>query len=311
MKGKKSQSQAVELYGPDLRPSFWAVCVFASLFIHVAILGFVAFSPWAGSDEQWRRPGDAIDVDLVSLNPETPAPPGDDDSQEGRESSPADTDDQGAPVEESGEESSSDSGDDDEQAVSVKRGRSRNVAKGYELKEPSSGDSSGSDSEEKEPVDREKVLADAVSRLEEQAEKQGNDPVEDRISRLRGEVGDEDYRERLRQRAEGGSGGGSSNDDLDRLEVYQAEVAALMKQNWAFSPDMAGENTKGLEARLIIKIAGDGEIEDVWFEKRSGNSYLDESAYRTVMKADPLPPLPEGQSQYHLMLGFTPRGLMH
>ncbi|MFO7930508.1 MAG: energy transducer TonB [Thermodesulfobacteriota bacterium] len=311
MSGKKRQSQAVELYGADLRPSFWAVCVFASLFIHVAVLGFVAFSPWAGSDEQWRRPGDTIDVDLVSFNPETPAPPGNEDAQAGGESSPADTDDRGAPVEDSGEESSSDSGDGDEQAVAVKKGRSRNVAKGYDLKEPSSGDSSDSEAEEKEPVDPDKVLADAVSRLEEQAEKQGRSSVEDRISRLRGEVEDEDYRERLRQRASQGSQGAAPSGDLDPLEVYQAEVAALMKQNWAFSSDMAGENTKGLEARLIIKITGDGQIEDVWFEKRSGNSYLDESAYRTVMKADPLPPLPEGQSQYHLMLGFTPGGLRH
>ncbi|MFW5908614.1 MAG: energy transducer TonB, partial [Desulfosalsimonas sp.] len=258
-------------------------------------------------DTQWRRPGDTIDVDLVSLNPETPAPPGEEGLQAGGESSSADSGNKGAPVEDSGGESSSDS---DDQEISVKKGLRKNVAKGYKLKEPSSGKDRDGESKE-EPIDPEKVLADAVSRLEKEAAEKRPDPVQNRISRLKGEVGDEDYRERLRQRSAKGTGGGSSYDDLDPLEIYQAEVAALMKQNWAFSPDMAGENTKGLEARLIIKISRDGQIEDVWFEKRSGNSYLDESAYRTVMKTNPLPPLPEGQSQYHLMLGFTPRGLMH
>ena len=71
---------------------------------------------------------------------------------------------------------------------------------------------------------------------------------------------------------------------------------------------MAGD-TRGLESRLVIKIMPNGDITDVWFEKRSGNAYLDDSAYKTVMKSNPLPPLPAGYPYYHLVVGFTPSGV--
>ena len=92
------------------------------------------------------------------------------------------------------------------------------------------------------------------------------------------------------------------------IEIYKGEVSAKLKNNWVFSKQLAGE-TKGLESRLVIKILSDGSIKDIWFEKRSGNAYLDSSAYKTVMKSNPMPPLPEGFTDYHFLLGFTPAGL--
>ncbi|MFW6335017.1 MAG: energy transducer TonB, partial [Desulfosalsimonas sp.] len=202
-----------------------------------------------------------------------------------------------------------DSGEEKPREISVKKGIKKKVSGDYDLKTPSPEKKSP---ENEETPDPDKVISDAVSRMEREAEKNKPDAVSDRIARLQGEVEGQDYKKRFRENSRqgsGGSGGRSHSGDLSPMEIYQAEVAALMKQNWAFSPDMAGENARGLEARLVIKIMSDGEISDVWFEKRSGNDYLDESAYRTVMKASPLPPLPEGRSRYHLLLGFTPSGL--
>ncbi|MFP4668113.1 MAG: energy transducer TonB, partial [Desulfobacterales bacterium] len=203
------------------------------------------------------------------------------------------------------EESVPESRDSKPRVLGAKSGGKKDLPEDYELKTP---EPEVKGSSEEKTFDPDKVIADAVSRMEQESEKQRPKSLQDRIARLEGEIGDEDYSEQLKGRRSGSSGG-SASDDLGTMEIYQAEVAVLMKQNWAFSPDMAGESTKGLEARLVIEIMSDGEIADVWFEKRSGNTYLDESAYRTVMKASPLPPLPEGRSQYHLVLGFTPSGL--
>jgi TonB family protein len=106
----------------------------------------------------------------------------------------------------------------------------------------------------------------------------------------------------------GSLGAGGTPGNYTPIQIFQAQVSVLMKNNWVFSEKLAGE-TKGLESRLVIKILSDGTITDVWFEKRSGNSYLDNSAYKTVMKSNPLPPLPDNMPFYHLVLGFTPSGL--
>jgi colicin import membrane protein len=60
---------------------------------------------------------------------------------------------------------------------------------------------------------------------------------------------------------------------------------------------------------LKIKILANGEIKEIRFEKRSGNRYLDESAYKALMKTNPLPPLPKGFKLYEVGLIFTPKGL--
>jgi colicin import membrane protein len=111
----------------------------------------------------------------------------------------------------------------------------------------------------------------------------------------------------------GGAAGGRgapTADDQQRLRIYQAEIAYQIQKNWAFSEQMAGGRTD-LEAALGIKIMADGEIEEVWFDQRSGNRLLDDSAYRAVIKSSPLPPLPHGlfKDQYIVGLKFGPKGL--
>lgn len=168
--------------------------------------------------------------------------------------------------------------------------------------------------EDLERQDSGRRVADAVRRLErETAEDRGRASVRRRIDQLAGETGGQDRPQGTASgsgtasKGQGGSGGRSS-EQYTRIQIYQAEVRQQLTKNWAFSEALAG-NTRGLESRVVITIMPDGEIRDVWFEKRSGNAYLDESAYKTVMKSNPLPPLPDGMPQYNLMVGFTPGGL--
>jgi colicin import membrane protein len=88
------------------------------------------------------------------------------------------------------------------------------------------------------------------------------------------------------------------------------EIQYQIQKNWAFSQQLAGDNTQ-LEAILAIKILRNGEIEDIWFDKKSGNTYLDESAYKAIVKSNPLPALPKDymQSFYEIGLRFGPKGL--
>jgi colicin import membrane protein len=65
-----------------------------------------------------------------------------------------------------------------------------------------------------------------------------------------------------------------------------------------------------MEVRILIKILKSGQIRDIWFETRSGNRFLDESALKAVKKSNPLSPLPRGYNTYDVGLIFTPSGLM-
>jgi colicin import membrane protein len=104
--------------------------------------------------------------------------------------------------------------------------------------------------------------------------------------------------------------GGDGQAALTQITIYQAEIPFHIQRHWAYSEQMAG-GQKDLAAWIIIKIMPNGEIADIWFEKKSGNTYLDESAFKAVKKSSPLPPLPKGYNKPFMDLGlrFTPLGL--
>jgi len=54
-----------------------------------------------------------------------------------------------------------------------------------------------------------------------------------------------------------------------------------------------------------------GEIKDIWFDKRSGNSYFDESVQKAVMKSNPVRPHPPEVKRPFVDVGlrFTPEGI--
>ena len=104
-----------------------------------------------------------------------------------------------------------------------------------------------------------------------------------------------------------GSGAGSS---FGVLDIYKAEIYYKIQRNWAYSEQLGGKGADSM-AVLVIKIMPSGEISDIRFEGKSGNSYLDDSAYRAIQKSNPLPPVPEqyGRTYYEVGLRFGTAGL--
>jgi len=105
-----------------------------------------------------------------------------------------------------------------------------------------------------------------------------------------------------------GTGIDGDKTDYEAIDLYNLELMHRIQQNWAFNERLA-KSARGIETRVIIKILQNGQIRDIWFETRSGNSYLDDSAMKAVKKSAPLPPLPRGYTSYDIGLKFTPSGL--
>ena len=172
----------------------------------------------------------------------------------------------------------------------------------------------------KETFDRSKIIDSAIDRIEKKVEKTETDSVASAIEELKRKVAATESQTETGTGGSGkavggvagpagGSGGGGARVQ-ESILIYQAEIQYQIQKNWAFSQQLAGDNTQ-LEAVLAIKVLRNGEIEDIWFDKKSGNGYLDDSAYKAIVKSNPLPPLPNDYMGPHYKVGlrFGPKGL--
>jgi colicin import membrane protein len=158
------------------------------------------------------------------------------------------------------------------------------------------------------------AVAKAISELEQKVDSDRPAAVDAAIDRLRSGDGPQAAIDRLRARVgagtgtEGGGGGGGGS--LGPEDIYRLEVAYAVNKNWVFSESLAGGRGE-LVAEVAFSVLPDGRIKDLWFDRKSGNSYLDESARRAIMKSEPLPPHPKGVRRPHITVGlrFTPRGI--
>jgi colicin import membrane protein len=82
-----------------------------------------------------------------------------------------------------------------------------------------------------------------------------------------------------------------NQDVVDRMQLYYALIWSRIKSQWALPQSILHGETR--EAIIDIQILRNGMIADTNFEKRSGNSYFDDSALKAIKKASPLPPLPD------------------
>lgn len=302
-----------------------------SFFAHISLFAAVLLVQLPNSYKIRAVPPTAISVDLLAFNPEIPMPPPKGDSLDTRTLSPKtikkdNVDQLLEKVEKIPEPEpepklpSAPEPEPKQEPVKVKEALKKTLPKkNIKVEKPpreTITETPVKTAETKKPsvkknIDASKVLENAVKRMEKQTVSSEADALASRLASLKKEV----------QGKPGTFGvpygsatsksvipGGGVSGNFTQLQIFQSEVAVQMKNNWVFSEKLAGE-TKGLESRLVIKIMPDGTITDVWFEKRSGNSYLDNSAYKTIMKSNPLPPLPDGLPYYHLVLGFTPSGL--
>lgn len=90
-------------------------------------------------------------------------------------------------------------------------------------------------------------------------------------------------------------------------DVYRHNVAAEVKNAWAFPEYLAGGVT-GLLTEVSFDVLPGGELADIRLVIKSGNKYLDESALNAVRKATPFAPHLTGisKSVVRVRVHFTP-----
>ena len=282
----------------------WIWFIGGSLIIHLLVFVAVVFFPFSETSTNPLKNRQVIQVDMASIDARAPQPPSPAPSDKTKQAAPEDF----APKAKSPPKEPQKA--PEKPAVAVKKAPEKAFdPSDYVVEKPKP---KVKQSMKKRTIQTEAVHRSAVERLKEKSQASRPRSVADRINALKSEVAGQKRKlsdHSAEKRGGGQKRGGPAVSDMSQIEVYQAEVAVAIKNNWVFSERLAGGKAQGLESRLVIKIMPDGSITDVWYAKRSGNSYLDQSAYKTVMKSDPLPPLPDGYPYYHLMLGFTPSGL--
>jgi colicin import membrane protein len=173
----------------------------------------------------------------------------------------------------------------------------------------------------KKTLNRQKMIAQALTKVKKKVEKTETDSVSQALDRLKRKV-EQTESSRVQAgstgpAAVGAQGGGATEAGgsgvrrrLELVDLYKIEVAFQIERNWAFSQQVAGES-RTLQVSLVFKVMSDGEITDIRFTERSGNSYLDESTYRAIVKANPVSPHPTGIRSPYVTMGvrFTPEGI--
>ena len=168
---------------------------------------------------------------------------------------------------------------------------------------------------------QEKKVNTAIENIRQRQEEKSVDSAIDRIRGEREAKQIESAIERIRKQVtigsagaietgESGTGGASSGFMSIKHKMYYNLIWQRIRSAWVL-PEGALGGKKDLETIIAIRIAKDGRIEDIQFEKKSGNPHLDESALRAIKKANPLPPLPPGfeGEKFDVGVRFTPSDL--
>jgi colicin import membrane protein len=284
------QTQAYASNG-ERHPFFWPFSI--SLGAHLFLLGFVLLSPgW------WRQPPSympsIIDVQMVDLSQIS--------ASKGKSSEEVAAP---APVTETPKET--------EAPVSVSREESTakpEVSVAPVRKETKS-------SLKYKTFKSQKVLKNALQRVEKKVDSLPPKPLEDTIKRLRDKVAKEGKPgtagEDVPETKETGTGvgfGRGSQKEIELIDLYRAEIAYTVNRNWAFAEQLSGGG-KDLVASIVFKVMKDGTITDIFFTDRSGNPYLDESGYKAIVKSSPVKPHPDALNRPYVELGlrFGPEGV--
>jgi len=173
----------------------------------------------------------------------------------------------------------------------------------------------------KKTIDRPKMIENAMSGVQKKVEKSKSDSVNQALEALKTKVAQTEANAKGTNQnlksATGTAGGGISGATgsggqraLDLIDIYKIEVAFQVERHWAFSEQLAGDG-RALQSSLVFKVLPSGEVTDIRFTERSGNSYLDESAHKAIVKASPVSPHPEGVKALYVTvaLRFTPQGI--
>jgi colicin import membrane protein len=173
----------------------------------------------------------------------------------------------------------------------------------------------------KKTLNRRKMIDKAVSGVQNKVEKSKSESVNQAIEALKKKVAQTEANamqtDQTARAAAGtatagvpGATGSGGQRALDLIDIYKIEVAFQVERQWAFSEQLAGDG-QDLQASLVFKVLPSGEVTDIRFTERSGNSYLDESAYKAIVKASPVSAHPQGVRALYVTvaLRFTPKGI--
>jgi colicin import membrane protein len=160
-----------------------------------------------------------------------------------------------------------------------------------------------------------KVLQNALQRVERKVDSQPPKPLEDTIKRLReivakegkpGTAGEDVPESGQTGKGFGGRGG---QKEIELIDLYRLEIAYAVQKNWAFAEQLGGG--KQMVASIVFKVMPDGKLTDIFFTDHSGNAYLDDSAYKAIVKTSPVKPFPAGLNRTYIEMGlrFTPEGV--
>ena len=157
------------------------------------------------------------------------------------------------------------------------------------------------------------VVKSAIDKIEKRVEASKPDQLTQAIDRLRDQVKNNEAADQKRQHDKTASAALEGDGDrraLELVDLYRVEIAYQVQKNWAFSEQLAG-GRMDLVAELAFTVMPNGEIRDIWFDKRSGNKYLDDSAKKAIMKSNPVRPHPAGIRKPYVNVGlrFTPKGV--
>ena len=153
---------------------------------------------------------------------------------------------------------------------------------------------------------RERVMQSAIKDIEKRVESSKPDPIRQALDRIQENLKEEEMHASTTDSGTSGKGRPVSDAKL----AYYEEVRVSIKKNWVFNDQLAG-GEKNLYNAVIIEITRNGEIIDIWFDRRSGNSYFDESTRKAILKSNPLPPVPKEIPGASVEVGFRfiPEGL--
>ena len=173
----------------------------------------------------------------------------------------------------------------------------------------------------KKTQNRQKMIDQALSGVQKNVEQAQSDSVRQALDRLKKKVAQSEAAAAQPDPAAkgipdaagsgiSGAAGAGGKRALEITDLYKIEVAFQIERHWAFSQQVAGAG-RALQASLVFRVMPNGEITDIRFTQKSGNSYLDDSAYKAVVKANPVSPHPaEIRVPYvTVALRFTPEGL--
>jgi colicin import membrane protein len=268
------------------QPFKWPFAV--SLGAHVILLGLLIWAP------QWRSEPSylpsVIDVQMVDLQ-ELGSPPPSKDVEEMKQL-PVPPEPKAAEVSVSGP-----SQDKAEVSVAPKRKKTKTALKYKTFKS-------------------EEVKKKALERLKRKVETATPKPLQDRFKELREKVAKEGRPAPSGKTADTNAApgkhgifSGSGRKEIELVDLYRTEIAFAVNKNWAYANQLGGG--ENLVVAIAFKILPDGTIDEIFFTDRSGDPYLDESAYKAIVKSSPVKPFPTGLRAPYVEMGlrFGPEGI--